>query len=254
LWGMPARPRGAKQWPLSPALRHLAFLTACSARAGSRMELCPLRNKGARGHFRGRRCRAVRRGRARRAAGSRPGRVRLRGEPGNAGAWGTGPAAGSVVPSGPGGAAVASGLVKSLGLNSPDDLADLPPERLSELDSLSKQIRLAEIKSDTDVRLAQIGVNLQDSKSSSIFVAGWRPFCGWVAGVGLAYQFICRPIANAAVVIANDGPMMVGEAAITVFPAIDIASLSALLVGMLGLGTKRTIEKLKGVSRKRIRE
>ena len=156
---------------------------------------------------------------------------------------------------GPGGAAAATAIVKALGLNSPDDIANLPPERLAELDTLSKQIRLAEIKSDTDVALAQIANNTQDSKSSSLFVAGWRPMCGWTAGIALGYQFILRPLANATFVIINKGPMVLADGTvIEVFPAIDIASLSAILVGMLGLGVKRTIEKIRGVARNSVRQ
>jgi len=156
---------------------------------------------------------------------------------------------------GPGGAAVASGLVKALGLNTPEEIAELPPERLAELDTLSKQIQLAEIKSDTSIALAQIANNTQDSKSSSLFVAGWRPMCGWTAGIALGYQFILRPLANAAFVIINDGPMVLADGTIIdVFPAIDIASLSAILVGMLGLGVKRTIEKIRGVARNSVRQ
>jgi len=155
---------------------------------------------------------------------------------------------------GPGGAAVASGLVKALGMRSPDELADLPPERLAELDSLSKQIRLAEIKSDESIALAQIANNTQDSKSASKFVAGWRPAIGWICGFGLAYQFIARPLGNAAVVIYKKGPFLLDGVPYEVFPAIDIASLSALLIGMLGLGVKRTVEKIRGVARNRIRD
>ena len=149
---------------------------------------------------------------------------------------------------GPGGAAVASGLVKALGLNTPEEIAELPPERLAELDTLSKQIQLAEIKSDTSIALAQIKNNTQDSKSSSVFVAGWRPFIGWVCGFGLLYQFLAMPIINGTISFYTAGQFL------DAFPAIDIASLSALLIGMLGLSAKRTAEKWRGVARKRINE
>jgi len=155
---------------------------------------------------------------------------------------------------GPAGGAVAAAIVKGLGLNSTDDIASLPPEELQRLDDTAKEIQLAQIKSDTDIALAQIANNTQDSKSSSLFVAGWRPAIGWVCGVGLAYQFIARPLGNAAVVVYLEGPMIVDGAPYDVFPAIDIASLSALLVGMLGLGAKRTVEKIKRVARNRIND
>jgi hypothetical protein len=34
---------------------------------------------------------------------------------------------------------------------------------------------------------------MAEAAHPSIFVAGWRPFIGWVGGVALAYQFIKYP-------------------------------------------------------------
>ena len=31
-----------------------------------------------------------------------------------------------------------------------------------------------------------------EAKHRTIFVAGWRPFIGWVCGIALAYNFIIR--------------------------------------------------------------
>ena len=38
--------------------------------------------------------------------------------------------------------------------------------------------------------MAQVDVNKAEAQHRSIFVAGWRPFIGWVCGVALAYHFI----------------------------------------------------------------
>ena len=43
---------------------------------------------------------------------------------------------------------------------------------------------------------AQTDVNLVEAQSTNWFVAGWRPFIGWVCGCGLAYQFLFMPIMN----------------------------------------------------------
>ena len=40
--------------------------------------------------------------------------------------------------------------------------------------------------------LAQIEVNKVEASSGSLFVAGWRPFVGWIGGVGLAYSAIIQ--------------------------------------------------------------
>lgn len=82
--------------------------------------------------------------------------------------------------------------------------------------------------------LAQIALNKAEAAHRSLFVAGWRPFIGWVCGLGLTYSFLLRPFlivwgANA--------------------PSLDMESIIGLLVGMLGLGGYRTYEKIKGRSR-----
>ena len=41
-----------------------------------------------------------------------------------------------------------------------------------------------------EANLAQIELNKEEAKSSSLFVSGWRPFVGWTCGVALAYHFI----------------------------------------------------------------
>ena len=155
---------------------------------------------------------------------------------------------------GPGGAAVAAGLVKALGLNSADDIANLPPERLAELDTLSKQIQLAEIKSDTDIKIAQIGVNTRAAKSASLFVSGARPAVIWIGALGIGYHFIFRPLANAVSVIWMGGPLIIDGSVFEIFPPIDIAGIITITGGLLGFGAKRTVEKIKGVARNSLRD
>lgn len=88
------------------------------------------------------------------------------------------------------------------------------------------------------IDLAQIGVNQVEAASTNWFIAGWRPFCGWVGGIGLAYVAIIEPIARfvAQVIFAYTGG----------FPAIDTTVSMQVLCGMLGLGALRTWEKGKG--------
>ena len=79
----------------------------------------------------------------------------------------------------------------------------------------------------------QIEVNKVEAASPSLFVSGWRPYIGWICGNGLAYQFLVYPI-----LIAWQ-PKIV---------QLDMGTLLTLLGGLLGLGTLRTVEKLKGKS------
>ncbi len=39
----------------------------------------------------------------------------------------------------------------------------------------------------------QISINQEEAKHSNVFVAGWRPFIGWVCGSALAFNFIIFP-------------------------------------------------------------
>ena len=86
----------------------------------------------------------------------------------------------------------------------------------------------------------QAAINQTEAASANIFVAGWRPFIGWVCGAGLAWAFIVAPMATwllAALEIKQS------------LPRLEIEYLLELVVAMLGLGGLRTFEKLKGVAR-----
>ncbi len=89
--------------------------------------------------------------------------------------------------------------------------------------------------------MAQISVNTEEAKSPSLFVAGWRPFIGWVCGAGLFYVSTALPIAE--FVAKTHG--YTGE-----FPDIDTTITMHVLFGMLGLSGMRTYEKTKGVASK----
>lgn len=88
--------------------------------------------------------------------------------------------------------------------------------------------------------LAQIGVNTEEAKSSSIFVSGWRPAIGWICGTACAWNWIGLPVAK--LIIAMLGYKL------AVAPA-DLGEMMPVLMGMLGLGGLRTIEKINGVAR-----
>lgn len=92
-----------------------------------------------------------------------------------------------------------------------------------------------------EIAKAQIEVNREEATSHSIFVAGWRPFCGWVTTLGLATNFLFIPICNFVLTLT--------ESPITV-PPLDLSEMMPVLLGMLGLGGLRTYEKTQGVARK----
>lgn len=83
---------------------------------------------------------------------------------------------------------------------------------------------------------AQIDVNRQEAASASLFVAGWRPFIGWVCGAAFAYHFVLQPWL-AFIFAASGHPFAT--------PEFDMDTLTTVLLGLLGLGGLRTIEKMR---------
>jgi hypothetical protein len=105
--------------------------------------------------------------------------------------------------------------------------------------------QLALLKMQQDGELAaisgQMDINKIEAGSSSVFVSGWRPFAGWVCGLGLAYVSILEPIARlVATLVGYTGA----------FPDIDTTLTMQVLLGMLGMGGLRTLDKIKGVAAK----
>lgn len=98
----------------------------------------------------------------------------------------------------------------------------------------------AELAKELQYTLGQIDINKIEAASASVFVSGWRPAVGWCGALGYGYEFLLRPIANGLAVAAGIPP---------IFPGIETEALTSLLFGLLGLGSLRTAEKIKGVAR-----
>ena len=81
----------------------------------------------------------------------------------------------------------------------------------------------------------QMDINTIEAASSSLFVSGWRPSIGWVCSAGFAVQFVIGPLAEWGAALAGH-PVK--------FPQMDTGTMMPLLLGMLGLGGLRTMEKL----------
>lgn len=91
---------------------------------------------------------------------------------------------------------------------------------------------------DNQLAQGQMAINQAEAASSSLFVAGWRPFIGWTCGAAFAYHLILQPLISFIVAACgHDFPL----------PEFDTATLNTALMGLLGLGTLRTVEKIKGV-------
>lgn len=122
-----------------------------------------------------------------------------------------------------------------------DLVKDFQDKKLSRDELEFKLSTLAETQAQ-ELKLAQITVNRQEAAHESLFVAGWRPALGWICGLGFFVNFLVAPIGT---FIAS----ILGST--VVFPMADLSTMIPIILGMLGLGGLRTIEKTKGVSRER---
>lgn len=109
---------------------------------------------------------------------------------------------------------------------------------------LEIQVRLAELadradQREADLLLAQTQVNLQESKSANLFVAGWRPAIGWVSAGSLGWTWVAAPLVN----------WMASLLGHTVdLPALDPNAMYPVILAMLGISVSRTVEKVGGVA------
>ena len=86
----------------------------------------------------------------------------------------------------------------------------------------------------------QLDINKVEAASPSVFVSGWRPFIGWVCGVACAWNWIGLKVALFVAAFLGH-PLNMQPA--------DVSEMMPVLLGMLGLGGLRTVEKLRGVNR-----
>lgn len=105
---------------------------------------------------------------------------------------------------------------------------------------LEAELLLKELDNAQAQLTAQAETNKIEAAHSSIFVAGWRPFIGWMCGISVAYEFFLRPVCSwAAGIWLPEIPQLPSNSSV----------LLELVFAMLGIGGLRTFEKIKGVAR-----
>ena len=125
------------------------------------------------------------------------------------------------------------------GLKMIDKLVDrIPDPAAKERATLEMQADL--LKYAAEQSQAQMEVNKVEAAHSSIFVAGWRPFIGWMGGVSLGYAFLLQPILSWFLAIVGVE---------TPLPAPNTEAMMALVTAMLGVTAARSFDKWKGTSK-----
>lgn len=125
-------------------------------------------------------------------------------------------------------------------------LDKLIPDPKAALDAKMEVMRmaqngeLAQLNADVHLAQGQMEINKVEAASSDAFTRNWRPFIGWTCGMAFAFKFIGGPLVF---VISQwfGHPITL--------PEFDFTEMSTILLGLLGLGTMRSVEKIKGVAK-----
>jgi hypothetical protein len=89
---------------------------------------------------------------------------------------------------------------------------------------------------DFQIALEQIKVNAIEAQSDSVFKSGWRPSVGWICSIAFALHFVIFPLLNWVIMLFGGQPILV---------PFHMDTLLTVLLGLLGMGTLRTVEKMK---------
>jgi len=89
---------------------------------------------------------------------------------------------------------------------------------------------------DFQIALEQIKVNAIEAQSDNLFKSGWRPSVGWICSIAFGLHFVIFPLLNWFIILFSGQPILV---------PFHMDTLLTVLLGLLGMGTLRTVEKMK---------
>ena len=91
-------------------------------------------------------------------------------------------------------------------------------------------------------KLAEVQTKINEAEAThrTVFVAGWRPFIGWVCGLGLLYAVFIEPLLRFVFTV---------KGWTIEFPQIDTTITMQVLFGMLGLVGARSYEKKNNLTK-----
>lgn len=133
-----------------------------------------------------------------------------------------------------------SGILGRGALNSASDAVGAVANAFDQLFTSDEERQQAQVVLERlrqNPHILQAEVNKIEAGHRSLFVAGWRPFIGWVCGIGLLWAFLGHPVFAWAVALWGldiTPPQIVTE------------NMMELVLALLGLGGLRSFEKFTG--------
>lgn len=115
-------------------------------------------------------------------------------------------------------------------------------QNAQKLAELEVAISKAQLEAEVQLSQAQTKIDEIEAASSDKFVSRWRPFVGWICGVGLGVALLVGPFFTWV-----SGWIATGHPG--TFPTLNTDVLLTTLVAMLGFGGLRSFDKLKGTSK-----
>ena len=106
---------------------------------------------------------------------------------------------------------------------------------------LAHEIATMSEKHTQEALLAKLEINKAEAQSGSLFKGGWRPAVGWTCAIAFLYHFILKDLIIFVCAIAG--------LTMPDLPSFDMGTLLTVLGGMLGIGSLRTYEKQKGLTK-----
>ncbi len=123
----------------------------------------------------------------------------------------------------------------------------------AEADAAKLKLLELQQKGELSAMTGQLEINKVEAASSSLFVAGWRPFVGWMCGVSLGLVYIPKALFLSCFwAYQAYATIHAGGQVLPPFPDLGVTDLLGLLGAMLGMGGMRSFEKLKEVDTKQI--
>ena len=97
------------------------------------------------------------------------------------------------------------------------------------------ELEMAAVEGALQLNRGQQEINKVEAAHSSVFVAGWRPFIGWMSGIAIGFHAF--------------GLGAILEKYLEIAIVTDFNMLYPLVLALLGTSGLRTMEKFRGVNR-----